>query len=295
MAYDMVAGIDGLVPVGKIPPSGCCPPDICEISPESLSCSAINLLPSGPLWDAAKAKGIACGGDCLEDCQESPFGTEEDVCQTLVAHAIYTGRKLYYYIMNSLWPSLREADPETAFTTMDEWLDRLGWVDCYNQFCRDPFLGQLSPYEILGECGVEYCPPTFTEEFSLVYKRGIIRALNRLRRGVIPNLESINFIIAPLYAELVLDPDYGPQNPLVEKCLVLRTTAEFAPPVVKYPCPRTDTTMAESGKQVPLWISPGKGLCAGGPAKAYPLVLAAHCIVRSLLPTCCTICLRREP
>jgi hypothetical protein len=197
--------------------------------------------------------------------------------------------------MNSLWPSLREADPETAFTTMDEWLDRLGWVDCYNQFCRDPFLGQLSPYEILGECGVEYCPPTFTEEFSLVYKRGIIRALNRLRRGVIPNLEAINFIIAPLYAELVLDPDYGPANPLVEKCLVLQTTAEFAPPVTKFPCPRTDTTMVESEKQVPLWISPGKGLCAGGPAKAYPLVLAAHCIVRSLLPTCCTICLRREP
>src|SRR6478752_2347785 len=119
MAYNMSAGIDGLVPVGVLPPSGCCPPDICEINPDALACTAISLLPSGPLWDKAKMAGISCGGNCESDCGEKPFGTEEDVCQSLVAHAIYTGRKLYYYIMNSLWPSLRESDPETAFTTMD--------------------------------------------------------------------------------------------------------------------------------------------------------------------------------
>jgi hypothetical protein len=291
----MRAGIDGEVPVGTIAATGCCPPPVCEINPDSLACSAISLLPTGPLWDSTKQQGIGCVKDCTDGCAIQPFGNENEVCTSLVAHAIYTGRKLYYYVIGALWPALREDDPDTAFTTMDEWLDRLGWVDCYNQFCRDPALGEMTPYEILGECGIEYCPPTFSPELTLVYKRGIIRALSRLRRGIIPNLAALNFVLEPLYARVELDPDYDPvNNPQVQKCLILGSTATHAPVVTKDPCPRTETNVLQSQKTVPLFITPGNGLCAGGASVAYPLVLAAHCIARSLLPSCCIVCLRRE-
>lgn len=294
MFTELYPGIDGMAPIGVLPPSGCCPPSICEISPESIKCSFVNLLPNGPLWDKAKDAGIECNIDgCVTDC-DSGIGSEFSMCGSMVAHAVYSARKLYQIIMTGLWPALRESDPSTAYSTMDEWLDRLGWIDCYNSHCRDASLGEITPYEILGPCGVEYCPPTFSPELARVYKRGIIMALWRMRHGLVSNLAAINFILEPLYAELVIDPAYGTSTE-VEKCLILRTTAETAPVVNPFPCPRTNETLLRDTKTVNLWLSPGKGLCAGGPTKAYPLVLAAHCIVRSLLPTCCNICIIRQP
>jgi hypothetical protein len=286
-------GIDGCVPVGEMPSDGCCPPDILSISPESLACNAVALLPSGPLWDASKELAIGCRGLCDDNCAE-PFGDEKDMCASLVLHSIYTAKKLHYYIMGALWPAVREANPFTAYSTMDEWLDRLGWIDCYNTFCRAPELGPITPYEIIGPCGVEFCPPTFGEELTRIYKRGVIIALWRLRHGIIENLCSINFILSSLYSELVLDPNYDPATG-EPPCLILRPTADFANVVLKDTGQRTETTILQGQKQVKLYLTPGHGICVGGPAKAYPLTLAAHCIVRSMLPTCCKICLVRQP
>jgi hypothetical protein len=291
--YNYRIGIDGNLPFGVIASDGCCPPDICSLSADDLACSAVGLLPSGPLWDKSKEFAIACNYDCGASCDE-PVGEDEALCGTLVQHAIYAAKRLHYLIKSALWPSVRESNPYTAFTTMDSWLDRLGWQDCYNNFCRDPALGEMTPYEILGECGIVYCEPDFGRELELIYKRGVIVALWRLRHGIAQNLASINFILSSLYAELVIDPNYDPAVDATP-CLILQSTADTAPVVLKEPCPETDATILAAQKQVKLYLTPGKGLCVGGPARAYPLVLAAHCIVRSLLPNCCKICLKREP
>jgi hypothetical protein len=177
---------------------------------------------------------------------------------------------------------------------MDSWLDRLGWQDCYNTFCREKYLGDITPYEVMGECSIEFCPPTFSPELALVYKRGIITALWRMRLGFIPNLASINFILSSLYSELVLDPTWSADSG-EPPCLVLRPTGDYAPVVLKEPCPRTQATILAGQKQVKLYLTPVDGLCLGSVTKAYPLTLAAHCILLSLLPNCCTICLKRQP
>lgn len=290
--YFYMDGIDGRLPVGEIPSDGCCPPNLCSISAESIACGAIELLPSGPLWDKSKELARACKGNCDDACNElgeGDPGTEQQACASLVLHSIYSASKLYYYIKQALWPAVRESDPYTAWSTMDEWLDRLGWADCYNTFCRDKYLGEITPYEIMGECGLQFCPPTFSEELSRLYKRGVIVALHRMRLGFIPNLASLNFILSSLYSELVVDTSGG------TPCLVLRPTGNFAPVVLEEPCPRNQNTVLQSQKQVKLYLTPGDGLCVGGARIAYPLTLAAHCIVLSLLPTCCTICLKRQP
>lgn len=293
MFTDLVPGIDGGVPLGTLPPTGCCPPSICELSVDAIKCTMVSLLPNGPLWDQSKEAGFVCDTNCTPYCPDGK-GEEQELCGSLVSHAVYTARKLYYFLTNAIQPALRESRPDTASDTMDDWLDRLGWVDCYNSYCRSKDLGEITPYEILGPCGVEYCPPTFSKELALVYKRGLIVALHRLRLGIIPNLEAINFVIAPLYSRLYLDPNYG-TAPDVAKCLILRHTQTTAPVVIKEPCPRTAETQLAASRTVRLWLSPADGLCAGSPQRVYPLTLAAHCIVRSLLPTCCNICIDRQP
>lgn len=294
--YDYMNGIDGRVRVGQIASDGCCPPDLCSITPESITCAAVSLLPSGPLWDQSKQlafgkSGYGCGEYC-SDCES--FGAENEACASLVLHAIYSARKLHYYIQTALWPSVREANPYTAWTTMDSWLDRLGWVDCYNTFCREKYLGEMTPYEVMGECGLTYCPPTFSPELEVLYKRGVITALHRMRLGFIPNLASINFILSSLYSEVVLDPTWN-ANSGKPPCVVLRPKGDYAPQAIKEPCPRSEATVQQSQKQVKLFLTPVDGLCLGSVKKAYPLTLAAHCILLSLLPNCCTICLKRQP
>lgn len=285
---ELFPGIDGLTPKGEIEGTDCCPPDICAITEESLACNFINLLPNGPLWDEAKLKGLACKTWCESNCPD-------DVCGSLVAYAAYTGRRLHTVIQDILWPSIREASPYTAWDNMDDWLDRLGWVDCYNGFCRDPGLGELTPYEILGECGPQYCPPTFPDALARLYKRGVIVALWRMRHGFVKNLSAINFILSSLYSTLELDPNYNPNDPAAKLALVLRPSADFAHAVTKEACPRTEQTIADANKMVKLYMTPGNGVCVGAPSRVYPLTLAAHCIVRSLLPSCSVFVVNRKP
>lgn len=282
----MIPGVDGLADAGVIF-TGCCPPDICDATPEALACNFINLLPNGPLWDEAKQKGIGCKTWCDDNCLDD----KEDLCGSLVAYAAYCGRRLHTHITETIWPAVREASPYTAYDTLDEWLERLRWADCYMGTCRWATLGELTPYEILGECGPEYCPPEFPPELQLLYKRGVIIALHRMRLRPRKNLAALNFILSSLHSELVADPQYNPDNPEARLCLVLRPTSDFAEAIVPMRCPDDGAT----GRQVQLYITPGKGLCAGGPPRAYPLTLAAHCIVRALLPTCDIVCIKRKP
>lgn len=286
---DLVAGIDGLVQLGVIPSTGCCPVDPCSLTVESIACSFINLLPKGPLWDKAKEEGISCKGWCFPVCPPT------NGCSSLVNYAIYTGRRLYDLLISTLQPALREANPYTAWDTMDDWLERLGWIDCYSSSCRDPSLGDLTPYEVIGECGPAFCPPNIPPDLQRIYKRGVINALWKMRHGVARNLAAINFVLEDLYTELVLDPDYDPEDPESKKCLVLRPTDDFGRKVIRLPCPLSDREILEMQTMVQLYLTPGNGVCIGAPEKVYPTQLAAHCIVRSLLPSCDTVCILRKP
>lgn len=280
----MIGGIDGLVPNAEIEGASCCPPDPCSITAENVACNFINLLPSGPLWDEAKYRGVQCGGWCEANCNSGD-------CASLVNYAAFLGRRLHAMIQDNLWPSLRESSPYTAFETLDEWLERFAWRDCYMGTCRSPALGELTPYEIMGECGPQYCPPTFSDDLALLYKRGIVIALHRMRMRPVRNLAALNFVLEYLYTEVIPDPTWD-EGDGTDLCLVARPTDDYAPAYRQITCPPQDTA---SDKMVKLFLTPGDGICVGGPARVYPLTLAAFCILRALLPSCDTVCLIRRP
>lgn len=275
----MVPGIDGLMPFAELPPSGCCPPDPCTVTAESVACNFINLLPSGPLWDEAKLRGISCGGWCTTACR-----TED--CGHMVNYAAFTGRRLHAMLQENLWPSLREANIYTAYETLDEWLDRLRWRDCYMSTCRVQDEAGLMPYEVLGPQGPRYCPPTFTPELAILYKRGVAIALQRMRLKPVRNIAAINFIFEYLHTTV----SYERRG--AGYCLIVAPNADQAEEFLMPKCPRDEDA---AQKMVTLFLSPGNGLCAGGPSRVYPMTLAAFCIVKALLPTCDTVCIARKP
>lgn len=281
----IVDGIDGKVDGWSPDWASCCPPDVCSFPPEAFACNFINLLPSGPLWDEAKQRGLGCRSWCDTGC-------DDDLCGSMVSYAAFTGRRLHAMITENLWPSIRESSPYTAYDTLDEWLDRFNWRDCYMGTCRLATLGEQTPYEVLGECGLSYCPPTFSDDLARLYKRGVAVAMHRMRMRPPRNLAAINFVLEYLHTELVPDPKYNPYNPDTRLCLVLRPTSDNAPALIPEPCPRSD---AASNKSVPLYLTPGNGVCVGAPSRVYPLTLAAHCIVMALMPSCDVVCIKRTP
>lgn len=280
----MIPGVDGMTPIGALPESGCCPPHPCTITAESVACNFINLLPNGPLWDEAKYRGISCGGWCATACR-----TED--CSSVVNYAAFVGRRLHAMVQENLWPALREASPYTAYETLDEWIERLNWRDCYMGTCRSPALGELTPYEIMGECGPEYCPPTFSDDLSRLYKRGVVIALHRMRMKPAKNMGALNFVMQYLFTEVVPDPDWDPLSG-ERQCIFVQPSEDFAPVYEKLACP-PDTDAPD--KMVKLYLTPGDGICVGGPPRVYPLTLAAFCILRALLPSCDIVCLIRKP
>jgi len=284
----IVNGIDGTVVTWAPDWETCCPPDVCSYSPDAFACNFINLLPNGPIWDEAKQAGIGCPSWCDTGCPD-------DLCGSMVAYAAFMGRRLHAMVSEHLWPSIRESSPYTAYDTLDEWLARLNWRDCYMGTCRLATLGEQTPYETLGECGLTFCPPTFPDDLARLYKRGVVVALHRMRLRPVRNLAALNFVLEHLHCELVPDPSYNPNNPDSTQCLLLRPIRDAAPAIAPDPCPRPDESASFSDKMVTLYLTPGNGVCAGAPSRVYPLTLAAHCIVLALLPSCETICVKRIP
>ena len=274
----------------------CCAPPLCG---NDLCCTFVNffqLLPSGPLWDYWKRKAIEYF-QVSDDVSQCPL-IKDPQCPSLVLHSIYTVLKLRSYVHGPLWEALRESNPYTALSTMDHWLERMRWEDCYLQHCRNVFLTGMSPYEIMGECGPEFCPPDFPPELLCAVKHNIIIALSRAQMGIIKNLCAINWVIEPLGAKLTpkLTPkiDAGlPLNPLVpcnstcdqdELAFELCHTQDWI-----YGCDDGDVcTTQELPPKIQAWWEWGCDTPAGLPSgKVWPAVLAAECIVRSLLPSHC--------
>ena len=283
-------GADGCVPFIEDDNVYCCPPPLCG---NDLCCTFVaffNLLPSGPLWDYWKAAAISYF-ESHDDPAQCPL-LNDPRCPSLVLHSIYTVLKLRGVVHNALWPALRESNPVTAVTTLDAHLARLQWEGCYASHCRSVMLGELSPLEVWTECGPLFCPPDYPPELEDAVKKGIAIALTRAQMGVIRNLCSINWVIAPLGAEVRPVYPLEPTHPIVVPC----DPAQCADVAFEI-CNTTDWLEGVGNgdvceTQMPLpkvqayWDQP----CdkpAGLPDKVWPGVLAAECIVRSMLPPTC--------
>ena len=301
--------IDGKVTVGQLPPDGCCPPSICNLSLSAMICDFIHQLPTGPLWDRAKRQAHEFYHSVNPNRTTPPF-----FCNIVVAHAVYTANRLWDALMDALWPAIRESDPFTAFDTIDDWLDRFGWRDCFAGVCRSIELGPLTPLEVMGPCGcAEYCPPEFPAELVAAVKMGTLHALAILDMGLGGNLDSINAAIAPLGCILRplgleaydrtdgscppdTDCDLTVANPLagvLDPCcprsarpaFQLCYTCDTLPVPQRFRCDLFDGNAQQPRTVLAYFDTPLT--CADGnsrpTARIWPGMLAAECIVRSIL------------
>lgn len=291
-----------MIPVTKLGPDGCvpfiipeeercCPPPLCG---NDLCCTFVafmNLLPSGPIWDYWKAAAISYFESNPEHPEECPLIEDPD-CPSLVLHSIYTVLRLRYVIHNGLWVAFRESNPFTAIITLDNHLARLQWEDCHNQHCRSVLLGEMTPYEIWTECGPLFCPPDFPPELEAAVKRAVVTALTRAQMGVIKNLCGLNWIIEPLGAEIrpVYKPPH-PAHPIVDPCdlygcsdaaFVISSTRDWLEGVGS-----GDVCDILKPDRIPAYWDRGCDKPAGLPETIWPGVLAAECIIRSMLPPRC--------
>jgi hypothetical protein len=287
-------GIDGMVPRGIIAPDPCCPPSICQISFCTLASQFLLSLPSGPLWDRAKEK--ARESMCAPTCNGSLISCPPPVSgfTHLVQHALHTAEGLHDWIQNALWVSILESSPYTAYDTLDEWLDRLRWVDCYACACRNTASSVYAPIAILNDCGEACCPELAIDlDLQVAVKKGTVIALAILSMGVTSNLDGMNAVIESLGAKVVL----ASHEPNGKKC----------PKIVFKVCPASDKIVkAARGK---CSNRPLRNCCGntgdkliqayyqkcmdtdpiGLPDRVYPGVLAAECIIKSMIPPCSDI------
>lgn len=282
----LTLGADGFVP--RNPSSGnreCCPDPLCTPFCD-MACAFVDILPTGPMWDFQKAAAKAS----IVECNAVP----EASCPTMANYAVYGAQVAQEAIQTILWPALRESDPTTAVTTLDDWLLRYGWQDCYRSYCRSEYMGTLSPYDRRGECGMSYCPTSFDYEFECALKVAILKSLSRLRRGVIKNLAGINWVIQPLGAVL------RPRKPYpleVRRFLNGQCAEDGLEPcfcdVIEYEICNTTETLpgcpVEACDDLPSDVSAVQGYeCGDQPlVDLYPGVIAAECIVRSMLQKKC--------
>lgn len=295
-AVDAILAVDGCVPeIGTITDvEACCPIDTCNVDPCSLMCSFIELLPNGPLWDRAKARGMEryaqpswCDTHCAPD----------DDCPTLVDYAAYSGYRLASMIRGPLWSSLREASPYTAVTTIDSWLELYGWSDCWDSICRDPRLGP-SPFECgvddppLGFCDANFSPiyvPEIPEPLNSAVRRNIAISLTRLQMQPIKNLCGINWVIEPLGARLtpIIPEERDPccRDTLFEICNISDTIDS----VPGSQCGENPHPVQASFLMKEIEYNPFTGRCEPKIGVAdfipiWPAVMAAQCIALSMLP-----------
>lgn len=257
-------GIDGRVEVEYPEATDCCPPDVCSISVDQLSCNFVNLLPSGPLWDRDK-----------RDWQN----TDQLSRTSLVRVAVLLANVMHDQIKNSLWPAVRETYARTASTTLEDWLTRLNWVDCYGA-CRNPALTVLSPLEVMGPCGPVYCDPQLSDDYKAAFNKGLVQALIRFSRRPLATLDSLNSILEPLGVQATAGDIQGNKPNQCDGgqfCVTLNVSADELPiPILE---------CGEIQRYVPTRVEIGCNAPAGVPQEVWPTLLAAECITRSFLPS----------
>jgi hypothetical protein len=127
-------------------------------------------------------------------------------------------------------------------------------------------------------------------------KHAIILTLNRLGLGLIKNLSAINFAIAPLGAILSIDNSCDPGVVYDGVCAYkfrIASLSDVTKVWRRQACPRNDDTVAADNLEVPAFYTDDNCQTNGVKRRIYPMLLAAECIVRSLLPNDGTIKIKR--
>ena len=261
-------------------------------SEEQMICAVVDLLPCGALlWDKEKAYVKQTVSD------SGGIPTEGFETTSMAVYAAFLGQSLHSYVSEILVSSYRESNPITAVTTREEWLTKLGWVDCFRSVCRDECTARFSPYEnTLDQCSASsYFPTDFSAEFESALAHNTLRAIRRMQRGVIKNLSGINFVLSPLGIELAPQTfhpkvqDYLDGNLPYEDCV---------------PCFSCYASFELRSVSPTLAAAPVDDACGGTPAEVdalqdyidadgnatalYPGMMVAECIVRSLIGQQCS-------
>lgn len=305
-AENLLAGADGLVPFNPIYQTNICCQELPCADAVDTYCTFLSNMPSGPLWDRdaeevrdALTRAAAAGHNLTHWPTLQPYLA--DLCPSMARYALFVAVALQNWINTGLRPAVLESQFFTARDTLDHWLDRLGWQDCYQQNCSEIYRPTtISPYSIIGDCGEVICAPEFEPEFAIALKYGIVRSLQRLRRGVINNLDGINWVIAPLNSQLVVD-DTTYDDRVLE---FIQAGSNCRPegPEDDYPCfsalatfrlenigdtmdagPSDADRCDDLGTIAALQTFKRQGIVV----ELYPALLAAECIVRSMFTRNC--------
>jgi hypothetical protein len=280
-------GADGEVPLGSSSVDVCTSANGCPPNKAAMMCAMLDDLPTGPMWDEQKARVreeiTAAGG--------VPTGGLS--CLSMAAYAAYMGAWVAEVVGRGYTPYLRESAPDTAVSTLDDWLERFGWVDCYRSPCRSDYAAESSPYEYLDTtCNKRfYHPPSFPADYERALKYAILQSLVRLNFGVIKNVAGINWVIEPLGAKIT--PKYSAP---VQEWITANETC--------HACwsEEADFTICNVGTTLP-GAPTEASFCGAAPAtvaaqqtytkkdnstvQLYPGVVAAQCIASSLMPVGC--------
>ena len=217
-------GIDGKAPSAILIGADCCPVSPCAIDDAGFICDFISqALPSGPAWDNAKLAQY----DFVRDACANGMACAPPPCSNLVAYVSYSAARTLLHTRMALWPSVREANPLTAWTTRQNYIDMWGWKNCFLDPNRSSSLGLLTPYEIAAPISCEVVspaqgvptaarppaapartlsPPVVPQPLQDAITSALVIALARRALGPVPTVDVINFVIAPLGAQLVVDP-----------------------------------------------------------------------------------------
>lgn len=305
----LTLGVNGNVPraTDELETDGCCADPLC-LDFCNVACAFTELLPIGPMWDCTRDAALShfTTGGTYDPGNPYQCPLPELTCPSMALYAIYGARVLTDMVSSILAPAIQEAYPATANNTLDDWLERYDWNDCYASICRSVALDGLSPYENDEDaCDNGYCAPEYNVEFERALKHNILQALVRAQKGVIKNLDGLNWIIAPLGAQLrpvAPFPDYiiahqegncDTDELATPPCGCDDLQLEICPNAERLAgCPTTGAICGTAVGTVPAL----QVYDCGGTRDAqnlYPGVLAAECILRSLLNRRCPSILNR--
>lgn len=292
-------GVDGYVPFASPTNDDCCAYSLC-MSEVQAACSMLDLLPTGPMWDGAKAKVrqqiVDAGGIPVDGFD----------CASMVTYTAYLGLVLKDVVDSTIGVSVRESSPYTA-VNYDRFLDKLNWKDCFRSACRSPYIAKFSPYEVLDPLcrTTEYCPTNFPVEFENALKHAIMISLTRAQRGFIRNLAGFNWVIAPLGAVMAPTLPYPQevQDSLDDVCVQAEDVicpqcfcaeATFTLTHTGTTLPGAPTVASFCGNEPAPVAAQQTYTCMGNSVLLYPGIIAAECIVRAFMPGVCPNVIYRE-
>lgn len=289
-------GVDGPAPVGGAPSNDCCTILRTQTACE-LACSIIDLLPSGPMWDRHKQQALDYLQDKKSVCE--PVCRPERQCITMVDYAIYLAHVLADMLNRFVWSVEAERRPETSVSSIDDWLDILGWTDCQGNDCNGPY-GLPEEWVETDSCGNRVaCRPSLSDAQSAALAKAIAVSLLRASRGGIRNLANLNWVIEPLGVSMQPQMPWPPgvaewlSDPAWRECCCLPNN-EIRRPCF---CDVARFTITVNEVSVPV-LPPEAGphdrervsrtvVCNSTETDVYPNAMAALCIVRALMRKQC--------